>query len=124
MIKYIIALLFLVSPALAHDHAHPELDNWYTSLKRQDGFNCCSKNDCHPTEAEYRGEDVWARAGMLKEDGSWELADYIKVPKNRIIYRDNLAGEPVICHSMVYNTDHTLNYMGISIYCYIPGWDN
>jgi hypothetical protein len=48
--------LALARTLLVHVHAHddkrPDLDGWYSSLHRKGlTFGCCSKEDCHTTEA-------------------------------------------------------------------------
>lgn len=53
MVRLTLFLLMLASPALGHDHARPDLDAWYESLKvpsdglaLMKGNGCCHKNDC------------------------------------------------------------------------------
>jgi hypothetical protein len=74
----------LLGRVYAHDYKRPELDGWYESLHRprsnpfQTG-SCCSKQDCHTTEAELRNGQWWARLGkpIDRSDGGrdWELGD-------------------------------------------------
>jgi hypothetical protein len=60
---FIYALALGVS-AHAHDWRKPDLDGWYDSLHRHGFGACCSKDDCHETGAEIRGNDWWrASAG-------------------------------------------------------------
>jgi hypothetical protein len=52
-------LLAWVKPALAHDHDHPELDQWYAGLMQPDNptVPCCGKADA------YWCDDYYARDG-------------------------------------------------------------
>lgn len=121
---------------MAHDAKHPELDSWYKGLKNPN-FNsavvrdlgCCSRRDCHETEAELRDGHWWARVGkahleygepkpasetehaldLVYYDVIWELTDWKEVPTEAILKVPNLAGSPVICHS---NRDE--------IWCFVP----
>lgn len=44
-----VALMFVVVAAFAHDHDHPELDQWYASLMQPDNptVPCCGKSDAY-----------------------------------------------------------------------------
>ena len=54
----------LLMPAHAHDYKRPDLDGWYSTLHRKGlTLGCCSKEDCHTTEAEVRNGVWWARMG-------------------------------------------------------------
>lgn len=117
----------------AHDQKRPDLDLWYGNLKRPrvspqqpyDMPSCCSKTDCHTTEAEFRGEDWWARVGVMRPNGDWDLRDWVKVPKEAVLQQhDNPTGEGVICHSVAWvnNKDgtQTLNTQWVAVWCFVP----
>ena len=112
-------ILFLASMAIAHDQHRPDLDSWYGSLKRGDGFPCCNTRDCHPTEAELRDGEWWARIGLPKGDGAWEMLAWVKVPASVILSgKQNQAGEPVICHSIAFDGAN-FDPAGVHIYCFV-----
>jgi len=118
--------LFLTQPGIAHDPRHPEFDAWYKSLKNPK-FNsavihdlgCCSRRDCHETEADIRNGQWWARVGkphftygepkpssdfehpldLVYDDVTWELTEWKPVPAEAILRVPNPTGSPVICHS-------------------------
>lgn len=123
-------LLLCSSQASAHDWKHPELDGWFSSLRRpappgrsQLGFtSCCSKTDCHTTEAQPRGNDWWARVGVRQTDGNWKLMDWMKVPPDAVLrQQDNPTGEGVICHSTSWAMDgRSLDTSSITIWCFVP----
>jgi len=95
------------SSAFGHDWKRPNLDNWFQSLRRPHtqtwvgGTSCCSKQDCHITDAELRDDgnghySWWARYGTaIDHDGvrDWELGEWVKVP-DEIIVRSP-TGNPV-----------------------------
>ncbi len=125
----LIASLLAVTPATAHDWRHPELDSWYGSLKRPNtgrsplGFtSCCSQTDCHATEAQLRESDWWARIGIRKTNGDWELRDWVKIPSEAVLQNhDNPTGEGVICHSTSWAMDgKSLDPKTIAIWCFVP----
>lgn len=125
-----------LSAANAHDYKRPDLNNWYGSLQATGkgtlprGTSCCSKEDCHVTEAEIRNGEWWARIGYPTHtaDGNqdWELGDWVKIP-DEIIVRGpngnaarNEAGEAVICHPVVWQNSG-LDVSHTPIYCFVPG---
>ena len=118
-------------PAFAHDHNRPDLDQWYRSLERPDrvgqysgagGTSCCNLRDCHETEAEYRGSEVWARLGYRK-DGAWILLNWMRVPEQKILKKKhNPTGSPVICHTLSWKKnmkEMETGPGGVEIYCFI-----
>ena len=119
-------------PAQAHDRRRPDLDEWFGQLRRPgvdpngpSGLvSCCSRTDCHATDAELRGDDWWARIGVLNDNGDWDLQDWVKVPAEAVLqHHDNPAGEGVICHSPATGIDavgRTLDAAAVTIWCFIP----
>jgi hypothetical protein len=130
--------LLLARPSMAHDSNHPEYDSWYQGLKNPNlksavvqDLGCCSKKDCHITEADIRDGKWWARLGeilieygapkssaefehpldFVQEGISWELTEWKEVPVEAILQVANPTGSPVICHS---------TYGAPEIWCFIP----
>jgi hypothetical protein len=128
----IMALLMILAEirtAHAHDWRRPDLDQWYGSLKRPGvasnawGLSsCCSKTDCHTTQAELRGGEWWARIGVKRADGDWDLKEFVRVPPEVVLQRqDNPAGEGVICHSITWAMDrNVIDAAASTIYCFVP----
>jgi hypothetical protein len=58
----------LAFPAAGHERNNPSLDGWYESLRRpqpgQGALPCCSRRDCHRTDAELRPDGWYARLGV------------------------------------------------------------
>jgi hypothetical protein len=118
--------LLLAQPSMAHDSKHPEFDSWYNGLLNPNlksavvqDLGCCSKRDCHITEADIRSGQWWARLGtphiqygepktaaeaehaldLVHYEVTWELTEWKRVPSEAILKVPNPTGSPVICHS-------------------------
>jgi hypothetical protein len=131
------ALAFMwwgIEHANAHDWKNPQLDGWYSSLTSSGGplgkgVSCCSKEDCHMTDAELRGDHWWARLGIkhVLPNGEpvFEPADWKEVP-DEVVNRGpngnaipNPAGEAVICHPQVF-AGQSFQAEAVPIYCFVP----
>jgi hypothetical protein len=129
-------LLICIPPAQGHDPRQPSLDQWYGSLMRPHtatmggGTSCCSKDDCHTTDAELREGEWWARIGTPRRapDGVtivWEPGAWVKVP-NEIIIRGpngnaiaNPAGEAVLCQSSTW-INNIVDPNASTLFCFVP----
>lgn len=139
MRQFWIALACLISAlsAYAHDYKRPDLDGWYGSLMRPHvgggfggGTSCCSKEDCHTTEAELRDGQWWARLGHPVNNAAgerdWVLEDWIKIPDEVIVRGSNgnaiinQAGEAVICHPVIWKDASHLDTKTEVVYCFVP----
>jgi hypothetical protein len=131
-ILILISLLIPATAVVAHDRRHPELDHWYDNLRRPSmtrpsltSFtSCCSRTDCHTTDAELRSGEWWAKVGIRDSSGDWGLTDWVKVPPEAaLLNHDNPTGEGVICHSMVWPTDalgRRLDPESVQIWRFVP----
>jgi hypothetical protein len=138
-VALILAVIGLLAPGRvhAHDWKRPDLDNWYSNLQATGkgtlsaGTPCCSKTDCHTTEAELRrgGKDGkgewWARLGTPKSNGDWDLGPWVRVPDEVIVRGPsgnpvtNEAGEAVICHPIV-QYQNMIQADKTVVYCFVP----
>jgi hypothetical protein len=139
MIKNAVTTLAVFSLALhtiiasGHDWKHPNLDAWYSSLSRPGVPSCCSKNDCHVTDAELRSDGSWwARVGEPVDHPNghrdWVLLDWVPIDDHAIVRGPdgkpipNAAGEPVICHNIVWGIGGTgIDSKEIDVYCFVIG---
>ena len=129
VVLLVVALLSAQTTASAHDWRRPDLNNWYGSLKRPGvssaqpygAASCCSKTDCHTTEAELRNGDWWARIGRQRGDGDWDLLDWVQVPAEAVLQQhDNPTGEGVICHSTASPMGTAVSTKFVAIWCFVP----
>lgn len=104
---------------LVHDWKQPSLDGWYGGLQRPQGGSCCSRTDCHTTEAELRDGQWWARLGRPDGKGEWAPLDFVKVPSEVVLQHNNPTGDAVICHSLDW-VENRLDPKTITIWCFIP----
>jgi hypothetical protein len=119
--------------AHSHDRRRPDLDAWYGSLSRPGLVSCCSKNDCHVTEAELRSDGRWwARLGRPVRSSNgrvdWALIDWVPIDEHLIVKGvdgrpiPNEAGEPVICHNIIWKIGGTeIDVEQINIFCFVVG---
>jgi hypothetical protein len=134
----VLGAIWLLTPgcASAHDWKRSDLDGWYSGLMRPHvqgswagGTSCCSKQDCHTTEAEVRNGKWWARLGKpLDHDGGerdWELEDWKQIPDDAIVRGANgnpvanQAGEAVICHPTVWKNGK-VDVENTIVFCFVP----
>jgi hypothetical protein len=59
----LVACLFGLAYALAHDHDRPELNQWYETLMMPDNpsVRCCGKDDEYRCDAFVRDGETWCR---------------------------------------------------------------
>ncbi len=105
VMRTVLILLLLCSPALAHDVSHPELNEWFNRLTSGRGL-CCSFED-----------------GFAVSDVDWESKDghyrvrleniWIDVPDEALITEPNRVGSTMVW---------PLRFDGqILIRCFMPG---
>ena len=126
---FTIAMMTVSGWAVAHDYRRPDLDDWYAGLQRKGlSLGCCSKEDCHTTEAELRDGVWWARIGkpVDHQDGSrdWILGSYVRIPDELIVKGDdglpvrNPEGEAVLC---VWMNGNEIDPVNTTLFCFVPG---
>lgn len=92
-----LTLALLAGPVWAHDHARPDLDSWYRSLRVPEthsgfakGWGCCDKTDCAPRAVRYLPGGIMEARG---DNGVWA-----PVPPESIIRdKGNPYPMPVVC---------------------------
>lgn len=107
MKRILIAAMLAASPALAHDHARPELNGWFESLRSAKGGPCCDGSDAK------RIDDVdWeTRDGhyRVRLDGQW-----VDVPDGAVVEGPNREGPAMVW-------PYYLNGKLDGIRCFMPG---
>lgn len=85
MLKAALVLLFLISPAFAHDHNKPHLNDWYKSLHSKGKSWCCDGNDVtHLDGSDWEGRGNKYR---VRINGEW-----MDVPDEAVIESPNMDG--------------------------------
>lgn len=99
-----IVAMLLAAKALAHDHNHPERNDWLKSLHAGNKTWCCNGNDTDEI-------DSWETKGSsyrVKFRGEW-----FDVPEGAIVDGPNKGGEALLWMNK--------GYSGNSIRCFMPG---
>ena len=78
----LVLLVTALSAAFAHDHEHPELDEWYMSLHAKGGAWCCDGKDA-VTVDEWTTKDGHYSARV---EGEW-----IEIPDDAVVEGPNRA---------------------------------
>ena len=100
------ALAYAQPPAGADPNS--PIGQWFASLVRSDGVNCCSVSDCLPAAP---GELSAAKDGSLVINLNGRPQP---VPESKIVWReDNPFGKPIVCRTRGEGWDSTL-------YCVVP----
>lgn len=93
-----IVIMALAAPPPGADGRYRD---WFRSLKDASGISCCDVSDCLPTSARVSGEGYQAKT---------PAGDWVTVPADKVIRRDNPLGVPVMCW---------LPHRGVM--CFVPG---
>lgn len=103
----LVASLFIVVVARAHDPSRPDLDGWYMKLKSKQGVPCCDISDGHAVAP----EDWKTEGGHYKVllNDVWET-----VPDEAVLDQPNLAQRTIVWK--VRTWDGTMK-----IVCFMPG---
>ena len=106
-------------PANAHDHNHPEQDEWYQSLMQPDNptMSCCGESDSYwADEMRFRNGKVYAVITDDRDDEPLKLPHIangteIEVPNNKLKWdRSNPTG-----HGVIFVTPAPYYY----VYCFV-----
>lgn len=114
----IVILVGLMVKARAHDHEHPELDDWYLSLKSKEGHPCCEgpgKDATHLSEIDWDTKDGHYR---VRIEGRWFV-----VPDEAVITEPNRDGRAIVWgYPMTsYGEDGSRHMIDYNIRCFTPG---
>lgn len=102
----VVCVLWLLAtwPARAHDHNHPEMNDWLKSLHSKGGAWCCNGDDTDPI-------DAWETKGngyRVKFRGEW-----FDVPEGALITEPNKDGDAKLWMNK--------GYSGVGVRCFLPG---
>jgi hypothetical protein len=108
VVVLLVALGCVLEPAIvfAHDHEHPELNEWYHGLHSESGAWCCDGDEAtHLADIDWESKDGHYR---VRVDGEW-----YDVPEGAVINTPNRDGR-----AMVWMSDGA---MGKAPRCFMPG---
>ena len=97
-----VALMFAVVAAFAHDPAHHELDQWYSSVKQPDtGVGCCGKADAYFCDEGAKGQQVICIINDDRDDAELKRihvpnGTVVEIPPHKINKDPNPTGRAVV----------------------------
>jgi hypothetical protein len=94
-----------IKAAHAHDHARPDLNEWFDKLSSGKGLCCSFADGTVITDADWESKDGHYR---VKIDDQW-----IDVPDEAVITEPNKDGRTMVWPIR--------GYLGISVRCFMPG---
>lgn len=110
-IRLLLVLLstLIVVPALAHDHEHPELNQWYQGLNSGMGACCDGSEAVHLADVDWESKDGHYR---VKLDGDW-----YDVPDKAVLPGPNLDGRTLVWPWTIWVGGKKM----YGIRCFLPG---
>ena len=119
----LLALGAAFEPILAHDPEHPELDDWYSSLKNMYGHSCCDGSDAVSVlDPDWERQDkphshyrvrLDVSATESKVDMQW-----VDVPDDALVDDKNRAG---VTKVWPYLYSQSGGPTKMTIRCFMPG---
>jgi hypothetical protein len=97
-----VALMFAVVAAFAHDPAHHELDQWYSSVKQPDtGISCCGPSDAYFCDEGAKGQQVICTINDDRDDAELKRihvpnGTVVEIPPHKINKDPNPTGRAVV----------------------------
>ena len=105
MIRLIFVLL-LCTPALAHDHNRPDLNNWFDHLASGKGLCCSNADGTALSDVDWETKNGHYRVRL---EGQW-----IEVEDSAVIKEPNRAGRTMVWPFRTVNGE-------VMIRCFMPG---
>lgn len=90
----LIIVIYLITPAPAHDHGRPDLNTWFQGLHTPGGTPCCDGSDANVVDdADWTTKDGHYR---VRIEGQW-----VDVPETAVITEPNRAGRAMVWYYYV-----------------------
>jgi hypothetical protein len=105
LMRTVLILLLLCTPAFAHDPGHPELNEWFNRLQSGRGLCCSSADGFAVSDVDWESKDGHYRVRL---ENKW-----IDVPDDALITEPNRTGRTMVWPSR-FNSK-------IFIRCFMPG---
>lgn len=106
-----------ISAAKAHDHEHPELDQWYATRKQPDtGISCCGPSDSYWCNECARGSQVVCTIDDDRDDAKLNRrhvpnGTVVEIPPHKFNKDPNPTGRAVVWLS---SSGYVFCFVGIS----------
>jgi hypothetical protein len=110
VVRIVLILLLLCSPALAHDPSRPELNEWFNRLASGKGLCCSFVDGFAVSDVDWESKDGHYRVRL---EGRW-----IDVPDDAVITEPNRAGRTMV---WPYTADRGTDHPFTQIRCFMPG---
>ena len=97
-----VCVVALASWAFAHDHDHPELDQWYATRKQPDtGISCCGPSDAYFCDEAAKGSQVLCKINDDRDNAELKRipvpnGTIIEIPQHKINKDPNPTGRAVV----------------------------
>jgi hypothetical protein len=105
VMRTVLILLLLCSPALAHDPSHPELNEWFNRLASGKGLSCSFADGFAVSDVDWESKNGHYRVRL---ENNW-----IDVPDDALITEPNRAGRTMVW-PMRFNGETFIR-------CFMPG---
>jgi len=107
MMRFVLILLLLCTPALAHDPGRPELNARFDHLASKNGSCCSNADGTALSDVDWESKDGHYRVRL---DNAW-----IEVPDDAVITEPNRDGRTMVWPMPMIDGD------AIRIRCFMPG---
>jgi hypothetical protein len=107
MMRFVLILLLLCTPALAHDPGRPELNAWFDHLASKNGLCCSNADGTALSDVDWESKDGHYRVRL---DNAW-----VEVPDDAVITEPNRDGRTMVWPMLRIEGDT------IRIRCFMPG---
>ena len=102
------AAILVPRPARGHDHNHPELDDWYFSLRTPGGGPCCGGPKIDATTLDDVDWEVKNGRYRVRVEGQW-----LDVPDDKVLTEPNRARRTLVWLHYSNGKPH--------VRCFLPG---
>ena len=113
----ITAIIVSVTPIMAHDANHPELNDWYMGLQSKGKSPCCDGSEAiHLRDVDWESqnkENSHFRVRIPATNLENSPLEWVDVPDDALVEGPNKDGSTLVWP--IYG------YMGVSVRCFMPG---
>ncbi|HJY06347.1 MAG TPA: hypothetical protein VJ323_08505 [Bryobacteraceae bacterium] len=121
-VVFVAAMFLVVAFALAHDHDHPELDQWYAGLMQPDNpaVSCCGKADAYWCDTiNVKDGKTFCTITDDRDDGPLRrphvpIGTQIEIPNHKLKWEQN--GRPI-----GNPTGHSIVFLSVTghVFCFV-----